>query len=78
MTTLEPRPLAIRGDVILLQALLKLTGILGNGGEVKTFLAENPISINGEMENRRGRKLRDGDVVELPGGERIRIVAERT
>ena len=74
---MEPRPLAIRGDVILLQALLKHLGIVGNGGEVKTFLADHPIEVNGESEQRRGRQLRDGDVVELPGGERIRIVAER-
>ena len=62
--------------MILLQALLKLIGEIGNGGEVKSFLAEEGVRVNGEVETRRGRKLYGGDVVTLPGGERIRIVAE--
>ena len=73
---MEPRPLAIQGDVILLQALLKITGTIGNGGEVKSFLAENPVRVNGQPEQRRGRQLRDGDLIELPDGETVRIVAE--
>ena len=70
---MEPRNVPIRGDHILLQALLKLEGAIGNGGEVKHFLDENPVLVNGESENRRGRKLRDGDLVLLPGGETLRI-----
>lgn len=74
---MEPRPLAIRGDVILLQALLKFVGEIGNGGEVREYLADNLVRVNGEAEARRGRQLRDGDVVELPSGDRVRIVAEK-
>lgn len=62
--------------MILLQALLKHVGAIVNGGEVKSFLAEESVMVNGEREERRGRKLRHGDVVALPDGSRVRIVAE--
>ena len=46
-------------DYITLQALLKETGIIQNGGAIKTFLSEYPVLFNGEPENRRGKKLAD-------------------
>lgn len=49
---------------ITLQSLLKVTGIISTGGMVKVFLAENTVLVNGESENRRGRKLYRGDVIE--------------
>ena len=62
--------------MILLQALLKLLGFVSMGGEVRSVLAQGRIEVNGEREERRGRKLRNGDVVKLPDGEVVRIVAE--
>lgn len=62
--------------MILLQSLLKLLGFVHVGGEVKSLLAEGGVEVNGEPEARRGRKLRDGDVVILPNGSKVRIVAE--
>lgn len=66
----------VRGDYITLGQLLKLAGLIGTGGETKTFLAETPIRVNGEPESRRGRKLRPGDVIAVEGAEEIRLVAE--
>jgi ribosome-associated protein len=57
------REVAIRGDVIRLGQLLKLAGVVGSGGEAKELLASGSVSVNGEMELRRGRQLRRGDVV---------------
>ena len=65
----------VRGEYITLGQLLKLAGIIGTGGEVKQFLAETSIRVNGEHDNRRGRKLRAGDVVAAEGHEEIRLVA---
>jgi len=62
--------------MILLQSMLKLVGAIGNGGEVKSFLAEEGVRVDGVVETRRGRKLYNGAVVEVPGGEAYRIVAE--
>ncbi|WP_099809807.1 RNA-binding S4 domain-containing protein [Streptococcus suis] len=66
-------------DYITLQALLKTTGILHSGGAIKGFLEENTILFNGEDEKRRGKKIRIGDLVTLPGHNiSITIVAPST
>ena len=49
---------------ITLGILLKIAGIIDTGGQAKYFLAENKVLVNGEEDNRRGRKLYHGDVVE--------------
>lgn len=53
-------------ELITLQALLKELGIIQSGGAVKAFLADTPVYFNGEPENRRGKKLRIGDQVDIP------------
>lgn len=53
-------------EYITLQSLLKIAGIVQTGGMVKSFLLENAVLVNGELENRRGRKLYAGDEVCLP------------
>lgn len=50
---------------ITLNVLLKITGVIATGGMAKMFLEENQVLVNGEGENRRGRKLYPGDVVEV-------------
>jgi len=55
----------INTEFIKLQQLLKMEGIIGNGGEAKFFLADNICYFNGEPEQRRGKKLRDGDIVKV-------------
>ena len=50
-------------DYITLQAVLQISDIISTGGMAKTYLAENPADVNGEEENRRGRKLYPGDKV---------------
>jgi ribosome-associated protein len=55
----------IRGETIRLGQLLKLAGIVGGGGEVRRFLAEATVLVNGEPEARRGRQLHPGDTVRV-------------
>ena len=62
----------IRGDMIRLGQLLKLAGVVGGGGEVKAFLAEADVVVNGEPEARRGRQLHPGDSVRI-GELEIRV-----
>ncbi|MCR5787399.1 MAG: S4 domain-containing protein YaaA [Acholeplasmatales bacterium] len=52
-------------EYITLGQLLKIEGIISTGGEAKDYLAENPVKVDGELENRRGRKLYRGMSVEL-------------
>lgn len=57
----------IRGDMIRLGQLLKVAGIVDTGGMIKPFLEAEAVLVNGEPENRRGRQLHRGDVVETAG-----------
>ena len=50
---------------ITLGIVLKLGKIISTGGEAKIFLSENEVLVNGEKENRRGRKLYSEDKVEV-------------
>lgn len=52
-------------EYITLGQLIKFLGIVSTGGEIKFFLAENQVFVNEIAENRRGKKLFDGDVVEI-------------
>ena len=59
--------LTIRDEFIRLGQALKLAGLVSSGIEAKVLIADGEVSVNGETETRRGRKLRDGDTVLLRG-----------
>jgi ribosome-associated protein len=65
------RQVAIRDDVIRLGQLLKLAGVADSGAEAKELLGAGVVSVNGEVDGRRGRQVRPGDVVAYaePGAE---------
>jgi ribosome-associated protein len=67
-----PTDVAIRGEMIRLGQFLKLAGVIDSGAEVKAFLASQPVLVNGEHEERRGRQLHPGDVVTV-GGDELRV-----
>src|SRR3712207_8230801 len=52
----------IRGDVIRLGQLLKLADVTDSGAAGKALLADGAVTVNGEVETRRGRQLHPGDV----------------
>ena len=66
------REIAIRGEMIRLGQLLKLAGVVDTGAEIKTFLASEPVLVNGVPEARRGRQLHPGDVVRV-GDQDLRL-----
>ncbi len=51
---------------------LKASNLVGSGGEAKVLVQAGEVRVNGEVETRRGRKLKEGDVVEV-GDERLEI-----
>lgn len=59
-------------DYITLQQLLQVGNVLGSGGSAKAYLAQEEVLVNGEPENRRGRKLHTNDIIET-NGKRFRI-----
>lgn len=60
-------------EFITLSQLLKMEAFVQSGGEVRFFLGENPVYLNGEIEVRRGKKLYVGDVINIQDVE-IEIV----
>ncbi|MBF0714315.1 S4 domain-containing protein YaaA [Gemella sp. GH3] len=55
----------IDSEFITLTQFLKIEGFIGSGGEAKHFLMDNGVVLNGELENRRGKKLYNNDIVQL-------------
>ena len=50
---------------IELAQFLKLQRVVGSGGEAKLLVQGGHVTVNGEVETRRGRKLQPGDVVQV-------------
>jgi ribosome-associated protein len=57
---------------ITLGQALKVANIVGTGGEAKVLIQTGEVRVNGEVETRRGLKLREGDLVEV-GNERMEV-----
>ncbi len=55
----------INTEYIRLGALLKLASIAESGVHAKIMILNEEVMVNGEIEVRRGKKIREGDVVEL-------------
>ncbi|PJI94322.1 RNA-binding S4 domain-containing protein [Luteimicrobium subarcticum] len=66
----SPDIVPISDDEIRLGQFLKLAGLAESGAEARELVAEGEVSVNGEVDTRRGRRLVVGDVVrvDLPQG----------
>jgi S4 domain protein YaaA len=62
-----PEEIKLNTEFITLGQFLKVADVIQSGGMAKWFLSENDIFINGEQDQRRGRKLRAGDKIKIPG-----------
>lgn len=54
-------------EFIKLDQFLKLARVVQSGGEAKLLVRSGFVAVNGVQETRRGRKLYDGDEVEVEG-----------
>jgi ribosome-associated protein len=68
------RDLPIRGESIRLGQALKLSGLAESGGEARALVEDGAVTVNADVETRRGRQLRHGDVVAV-GDDVLRIEA---
>lgn len=66
---MEKNTVSITTEFIKLDSLLKLANAVGSGGEAKILIQEGEVRVNGETCTLRGKKIRPGDVVSLPGLE---------
>jgi ribosome-associated protein len=63
----------LREDYIKLGQALKAAGLVSSGIDAKIVITNAEVTVNGEVEERRGRKLYDSDVVEFDGHQ-VKIV----
>lgn len=71
----KPTPIddvSIGGDMIRLGQFLKFAGLLDSGGDVKEAIIDGFVTVNGEVDRRRGRQLQIDDVVGFEG-RRVRV-----
>lgn len=66
--------LKIDTEYITLGQLLKMTDAISSGGMAKWFLEEYAVYVNGEKEQRRGKKLYDGDKISIPEVGKFKII----
>ncbi|MGD6775989.1 S4 domain-containing protein YaaA [Sutcliffiella horikoshii] len=65
----------ISTEMITLGQFLKLADVIQSGGMAKWFLSEYEVKVNGELEDRRGRKLKVQDVIEIDGHGKYVVVS---
>ena len=59
----------LRDEFIKLGQALKAAGLVESGVEAKDVIVDGLVTVNGEVDTRRGRKLYDGDIVVFDGEE---------
>lgn len=64
----------IRDEYIKLGQALKLAGMVGSGVEAKVMIQDGQVTVNGEVELQRGKKLHVGDIFSY-NGEEAEIIA---
>ena len=66
------RTIKIKDEYIKLGQAMKLAGLVDSGIEAKIVITEGEVTVNGEVDTRRGKKLVNGDVFKYKD-EEIRI-----
>ena len=59
------KKIVIKTEYITLGQFLKFAGLIDNGSEAKFFLNEETVTVNNEIDNRRGRKLYPGYIISI-------------
>lgn len=70
------KTIKIDREFITLGQFLKHVNIISSGGMAKWYLSEHTILLDNEVENRRGKKIYPGSVVEIPDEGTYFIQAE--
>jgi ribosome-associated protein len=66
------RVVEINREPVELYKILKFEGLVTTGGEAKLLIADGQVTVNGEVETRRRRKMLNNDVIEFRG-ERLQL-----
>ena len=63
----------IRDEFIKLGQALKHAGVVEDGVEAKFVIQDGLVKVNGEVDERRGRKVYEGDVISF-NGQDIKVI----
>lgn len=74
---MKKEEIIIKDEYITLSQLLKLTNIFESGGFIKSYLQDVGVYVNEELEQRRGRKLYDGDIVNVENQIMLRVISKK-
>ena len=67
------KEIKIRDEFIKLGQLLKLADLVQDGVEAKYVISDGLVMVNGDVDERRGRKVYEGDIVSYDGNE-IKVI----
>jgi ribosome-associated protein len=70
---LEMVDIEINTEFIKLDSFLKWCGAASLGSEAKMYILDEMVKVNGEICVQRGKKIRQGDIVEF-NGEKYRVI----
>ena len=62
---MEDLSITIKDEYIKLGQALKLAGLVSSGVDAKFLIQDGQVKVNGEVDTRRGKKLRPGDIFEF-------------
>jgi ribosome-associated protein len=69
------REVEITREPVELYKILKFEGLVTTGGEAKLLIGDGQVTVNGEVETRRRKKIVNGDVIEFRGEQlQMRLV----
>lgn len=72
----EIRIVEITKEPVELYKILKFEGLASSGGEAKILIGDGQVTVNGDVETRRRRKMVSGDVLEFRGDKlQVKLVA---
>lgn len=74
---MKEEEIVIEDEFITLSQLLKLANIFESGGFIKKYIQDVGVFVNDELEKRRGRKLYDGDLVNVEDQILLKIVSQK-
>tara|TARA_B100000795_G_scaffold259235_1_gene234037 strand:+ start:833 stop:1066 length:234 start_codon:yes stop_codon:yes gene_type:complete len=61
------RKVEITKEPVELYKILKFEGLANTGGEAKLLIDDHQVTVNGQVETRRRKKIVDSDVIEFRG-----------
>lgn len=74
---MEKEEIVITDEYITLSQLLKLANIFESGGFIKNYIKDVGVYVNNEHEQRRGRKLYDGDLINVEDQIILKVISKK-